>query len=73
VVVLVELGRGVPRQVLRAVNVGRRVKGRESKGKNEGKGDINGNGGSNGDQGEEGDDVGAIPFVCQSGHRRPPP
>ncbi len=60
--VLIELGRGVPRRVPGAVDLGRRAKGRESKGKDEGKGNVNGNGGSNGDEGGEGDDVGAIPF-----------
>ncbi len=67
--VLIELGRGVPRRVPRAVDVGRRAKGRESKGKDEGEGDVNGDGGSKGDEGEEGD---PSPFGCQSGHRRPP-
>jgi hypothetical protein len=57
----IELGRGVPRRVLRAVDVGGRAKGRGSKGKDKGEGNVNGNGGSNGDEGEEGEDVGAIP------------
>jgi hypothetical protein len=72
VAVLVELGRGVPRRVPQAVNVGRRAEGRESKGKDEGEGDVNGNGGLNGDKGEEGDDVGAIPF-CTPERPSPPP
>jgi hypothetical protein len=73
VVVLIELGRGVPRRVPRAVDVGRRAKGRESKGKDEGEGDVNGDGGSNGDEGEEGDDVGAIPFWMPERPLPPPP
>jgi hypothetical protein len=59
-VILIELGRGVPCQVLRAVNVGRRAKGRESKGKDESNGNVNGNGGSNGGKGEEGHNVGGV-------------
>ncbi len=40
--------------------MGRRTKGRESKGEGKGKGNVNGNGGSNSDEGEEGDDVGGV-------------
>ncbi len=60
VAVLVELGRGVPHQVPRAVDVGRRAKGRESKGKDEGEGNVNGNSGSNGGKGEEGHNIGGV-------------
>jgi hypothetical protein len=70
--VLIELGRGVPHRVPRAVDVGRRAEGRESKGKDEGEGDINGDGGSNGDEGEEGEDVGAIP-IWMPERPSPPP
>jgi hypothetical protein len=73
VAVLIELGRGVPRQVPRAVDVGRRAEGRESKGKDEGEGDVNSDGGSNSDEGEEGDDVGAIPFWMPERPSPPPP
>jgi hypothetical protein len=58
--VLVKLGCGVPRQVLRAVDVGRHTKGRESKGKDEGGGNINSNNGLNGGKGEEGHNVGGV-------------
>ncbi len=73
VAVLIELGRGVPRRVLQAVDVGRRAEGRESKGKDEGEGDVNGDGGSNSDEGEEGDDIGAIPFWMPERPSPPPP
>jgi hypothetical protein len=71
--VLIELGRGVPCQVPRAVDVGRRAEGRESKGKDEGEGNVNGDGGSNGDEGKEGDDVRAIPFWMPERPSPPPP
>ncbi len=58
--VLVELGCGVPRRVLQAVDVGRRAKGRDSNGKGKGKGNVNGDGGSNGGEGEEGHNIGEV-------------
>jgi hypothetical protein len=59
-VVLIKLGRGVPHQVLQAVNVGRCTKGRESKGEDEGKGYVNGNSRSNDSKGKEGHNVGGV-------------
>jgi hypothetical protein len=60
VAVLVKLGRGVPCRVPRAVDVGRRAEGRESKGEDKGEGDVNGDGRSNGGEEEEGHNVGGV-------------